>query len=296
MRLAISGQLLGGTRSLPEILDVFRSLGVDAIDLWPHNLEGGEAPEERGRYERKDVGAARRALDAAGVAAACVTLGFRAMARCEAEGPRVGTGALEGAVDAAATLGAPLVNCYLAGLRPSVFVEAMRPAAEYAGGRGVTIVLENEAHDDSGPAESVRAIVEAVGSPHFGALYDPCNFYHANEEPYPYAYEVLADAIRYVHLKGGCWYDPKGRPGEHRGGTMRGSADRYIGYVSVPEAAFNVDAILRRLARDGYEGFVSLEPHVPAARALDFYNADVPYVRARLGAPAEVQTSAAPAG
>ena len=296
MKLAISGQLLGGTQSLPQILEVLRSLGVDAIDLWPHNLEGGEAPEERGRYERKDVGAARRALDAAGVSAACVTLGFRAMARCGAEGPGAGTEALRGAVDAAAALGAPLVNCYLAGLPPSVFVEAMRPAAGYAGSRGVTIVLENEAHDDSGPAESVRAMIDAVGSPHFGALYDPCNFYHANEEPYPYAYEVLEDTIRYVHLKGGCWYNPKGRPGEHRGGTMRGSADRYIGYVAVPEAAFNVDAILRRLARDGYDGFVSLEPHVPAAHALDFYDVEVPYVRTRLGASADAQGSPARPG
>ena len=95
----------------------------------------------------------------------------------------------------------------------------------------MTIVLENEAHDDSGPAASVRAIVEAIGSPHFGTQYDPCNYYHANEEPYPAAYEIVKPYVRYVHLKGGCHYDPETRPRDKKGGTMRGSDDRYIGYT-----------------------------------------------------------------
>ena len=95
---------------------------------------------------------------------------------------------------------------------PQLFVAAAQPAAEYAGSAGVTIVLENEAHDDSGPAASVRAIVEAIGSPHFGTQYDPCNYYHANEEPYPAAYEVVKPYVRYVHLKGGCLYDPVAGP------------------------------------------------------------------------------------
>jgi sugar phosphate isomerase/epimerase len=277
--------LLAEIRPLAEILEVLRALDVDAVEIWPGNVPGGETAEERGRYERKDIRGARRVIESRGMTVACVTLGFGIMRGCADGGPAYGTTALKGAVDAAAELGAPIVNCYLAGITPSLFVEAARPAAEYAGGAGVTIVLENEAHDDSGPAASVRAIVEAVGSPHFGTQYDPCNYYQANEEPYPGAYEVLKDVIRYVHLKGGCQYDPERRPRDHRGGSLRGSEDRFIGYTAIPDGAVNADGVLRRLARDGYTGFVTLEPHVPAEQALDYYRIDVPYVQERLRAP-----------
>jgi sugar phosphate isomerase/epimerase len=212
---------------------------------------------------------------------ACVTLGFHAMRVCIGIGGVArGTAALKGAVNAAATLGAGVVNCYLAGMPPPLFIEAMKPAAEYAGTQGVTIVLENEAHDESATPASVQSIVEAVGSPHFGTQYDPCNYYHAYEEPYPAAYEVLKDHIRYVHLKGGIHYDPRwcDRPGS----PMRGKEDRFIGYVPIPESAFNVDTILRRLAQDGYAGYITLEPHVPPEKVIDFYRIEVPYVQARL--------------
>lgn len=282
MRLAVSGQLLMRTHPLAEIADLLRSLGVDAIELWPANIPGGDDAEQQQRYERKEVAAARRVLDERGMAVACVTLGFGLLGRCREAGPGYGTDALKGAVDAAAALGAPLVNCYLAGLPPALVAEAARPAAEYAGAAGVTIVLENEAHDDSGPAASVKAIVEAVGSPFFGTQYDPCNYYHANEEPYPAAYETVKEHVRYVHLKGGCRWDPAARPGDHKGGLMRGSEDAFIGYTSVPDGVANADGILRRLDRDGYAGYVTLEPHVPAEHALAYYAIDIPYVGDRL--------------
>jgi sugar phosphate isomerase/epimerase len=143
-------------------------------------------------------------------------------------------------------------------------------------------VLENEAHDDSAHPERVRATVEAVGSPAFGTQYDPCNYYHAYAEPYPGAYEVLKDHIRYVHLKGGICYDA--RWCVTQGSLMRGRNDQYIGYVPIPQSAFNADAILQRLAHDGYDGYLTLEPHVPLELLADFYRIEVPYVQARLAA------------
>lgn len=284
MRLAVSGQLLAQSHALSEILDILQALDVDAIELWPHNIPGGNSLEEKQRYERKEIAGTRQLLADRGMSVACVTLGFSVLGKCTEAGPDYGTDALKGAIDAAAALGAPLVNCYLAGISPELFVAAARPAAEYAGNAGVTIVLENEAHDDSGPAASMRAIVEAVGSPHFGTQYDPCNYYHANEEPYPAAYEMVKDSIRYVHLKGGCHFDPATRPHDKKGGTLRGSEDRYIGYTSIPDGVVNADGVLRRLAQDGYTGYVTLEPHVSAEQALDYYRIDVPYVQERLRA------------
>jgi sugar phosphate isomerase/epimerase len=280
MRLAISGQHLSRVHGLPQILETFRTLGVDAVEIRPENLPGGETQEER--YEGKDFAGARKIFKSYEMCVACVTLGSNILRHCAEEGLGYVTEALNGAVDAAAALNAPLVNCYLAGFTPSGFVEAVQPAAEYAGSHGITIVLENEAHDDSGPPEGVRSIVEAVGSPHFGTLYDPCNYYQANEEPYPGAYEVVKALVRYVHLKGGCRYDPERRPNDHRGDLLRGSEDSYIGYCSILEGAINAGGILDRLARDGYTGFVTLEPHVPAEKALEYYRIEVPYVLSHL--------------
>lgn len=282
MKLAINAQQLASTHRLTEAVDVVCAAGVDAIEVWPQNLGGGESPEERERYECKDVAGARRLLDSRNVSVACVTLGFNAMSVCIGKGGvQRGTEALMGAVDAAATLQAEIVNCYLAGVPAKFFIEAAKPAAEYAGSKGVTIVLENEAHDESAAPEGVRAMIEAIGSPHFGTEYDPCNYYHAYEEPYPGAYEVLKDHIRYVHLKGGVLYDPH-NPTLHRGSLMRGRADRHIGYVPLPDSAFNMDAILNRLRADRYQGYVTLEPHVAAQKAIEFYKIEVPYVKARL--------------
>jgi sugar phosphate isomerase/epimerase len=290
MKLAINGQQLGSTHSLEQVLDIIQGFDVHAVEFWPHNLTGGETDEEKQRYEKKDVAAAKRAVEARGMEVCCVTLGFNAMAVCsKSGGPENATAALQSAVDAAAELGAPIVNCYLAGISPDLFVQIVKPAAAYAGTKGVTIVLENEAHDDSATPEAVLDMVQRVGSPHFGTEYDPCNYYHAYEEPYPWSYEVLKDHIRYVHLKGGCYYNE--RWVTRQGSSMRSGVlaaamnenDRFIGYLPLPDSAFNVDTILRRLAADGYSGYVTLEPHVRGEMVIDFYKVEVPYVRARLG-------------
>ena len=86
VRLGVSGQLLSRTHSLSEIVDVLQSLDVDAIELWPRNVPGGEGPEEEQRYEKKDVAGTRRLLDERGMSVACVTLGFGMLKKCEEAG------------------------------------------------------------------------------------------------------------------------------------------------------------------------------------------------------------------
>ncbi len=282
MKLAINGQMLARGHALPEALQIVKSHGLNDMEIWPQNLAGGETPEERERYETKDIDAAKQAYAAAGMHCACVTLGFNAIRVCTASGgiPNA-TAALVGAVDTAAALGAPVVNCYLAHMPANLFIEAMKPAAQHASTKDVVIVLENEAHDGSGLALDVRDILEAVDSPHFKTQYDPCNYYHAYEEPYPYVYEILKDHIGYVHLKGGIHYDE--RWDCYRGGLMRGRRDAWIGYVPLPDSAFNVERILQQLQVDGYDGYVTLEPHVPAEALQDYFAIEVPYLRQHLG-------------
>ena len=53
MRLGVSGQLLSQTHSLSEIVDVLQSLDVDAIELWPRNVPGGEGQRRSSATRRR---------------------------------------------------------------------------------------------------------------------------------------------------------------------------------------------------------------------------------------------------
>jgi sugar phosphate isomerase/epimerase len=288
MRIAINAQQLAATHTLAQILDVLARFGVDAIELWPANIPilGGHAttPESAERYETRDVATAAALLRDRGITVACVTLGFWAAPRCIARAGVVAlSDALIGAVDAAHTLGAQLVNAYSTGIPLTLWGTAVAPAAAYAAARGVVITLENEAHDESGLPHQVAALCNTVASVACGTQYDPCNYYHAGVEPYPAAYATVRDHIRYVHLKGGCHFDPRSTM-MHRGSLMRDRTDAHIGYVPLPEAAFPVEAIVRRLQRDGYTGFITLEPHVSGETLLAYYAQEIPYLRALLAA------------
>jgi sugar phosphate isomerase/epimerase len=283
MKIAINAQQLAGTHQLPDILDLFESYGVKALELWPANLPGSsQTPEEQERYETKDVEAASTLLNQRGFQVACVTLGFHAAPLCIASGGTQNlTTALQGAVDAAVKLGSQLVNCYTAHVSLSLFLASVRPAAEYAASHGVVITLENEAHDESALPESIASLVQTVNSSGFRTQYDPCNYYHAYVEPIPYAYELIREHIGYVHLKGGCYYAD--RPGVYKGSLMRHSSRDHIGYVPLDEAAFSVDGIVRVLKADGYKGWVTLEPHVPPATIPEFHKRDLAYLQSLLG-------------
>lgn len=290
MKLAINGQQLARTHSLAQILDVLDHHEVDAIELWPWNIPGrGRGQEDEQRYEKREVEATAELLHRRRITCACVTLGFRAAPICFASGGgRNYTAALMGAVDAAVALGAGVVNTYCVGIPLTVWGKAARPAADYAAEKGVVITLENEAHDESGLPVNVAAVLDRFGGPGLGTEYDPCNYYHAGIEAFPYAYDLIRQHIRYVHLKGGCQYHPEVR-GLHKGYPMRDSNRDFIAYVPLSEAAFNVEAMIRALARDGYKGWVTLEPHVTGANILEFYRREVPYVKRLL---AELKTPA----
>ena len=285
MILGISGQALGTTRTLGEILALLRKLDVRWIELWPPNLEGRIAPG-RG-YEGKDVGKAKDVLMEYGIGVACVTMSG-AFIKEMVEDAHAYLDALKAAVDVAVALGAQLVNSYCfhwalgydADIGP--FVKMLRPAAAYAADKGVTLVLENEAHDSSGTVEGMLRILEGVGSEAFKTNFDATNYYQASEEPFPYGYRRLKEYIGYVHLKNGCLHDPSIHDEVGRGGTMpKLGKEQYIHYCPLPEGAVNIEALLTQLREDRYDGFCTLEPHVPPEHVERFYQIEVSYLRRR---------------
>lgn len=203
-------------------------------------------------------------------------------------------------IELAAAAGAPYAITYFghAGERDderavAVYAERLAPCLERAEELKVTILLENE-FDGAGldPAgsditrrpEVVRELVERVGSERFRTNFDASNYYFAGVEPFPYAYTVLRDVIEYVHVKDGRRLGPLGPAHDDALWDRRHEHLGEYGWCSVGEGAVNWDGLLRALARDGYAGFVGLEPHCWPVHAEPAWRQAIEFVRPRIGA------------
>ena len=164
------------------------------------------------------------------------------------------------------------------------YVRSIGPCLRRAEEKGVTLLIENlfdavpaeipesfrrryRSSDPTRTAQGCRRLLEAVDSPWFQFNYDPGNFLCGGEEPYPYAYEILRDYIRSIHLKDVVKYD-----GELHGAPDDLYLQRDLGgdymCVAIGQGAVNYDALLRRLNSDGYQGVIMLECHT-GDRRLD---------------------------
>lgn len=109
-------------------------------------------------------------------------------------------------IDAADRLGARSIRVLPGrGEDPAVIDEIaplMAESADYAESRGVYLGMENHGGSIAGDPEHALRLCRAVGSPHFGVLYEPCNLLHAGVD-YREAFEVFSQWIVHVHVKDG---------------------------------------------------------------------------------------------
>lgn len=164
------------------------------------------------------------------------------------------------------------------------YVRNIQPCLRKAEEQGIVLLIENlfdvvpeeipetfrtryRSSDATRTAKGVRKLIEAVGSPWFRLNYDPGNFLCGGEEPYPYAYEILKDYIRNIHLKDAVKYDRElyGPPDDLY--LQRDLKADYM-CVAIGDGAVNYDALLQRLKADGYQGSLVLECHT-GDRRLD---------------------------
>lgn len=131
----------------------------------------------------------------------------------------------------------------------------VRELTEYAQTLGVRTMTENHGYI-SQDAYRVRALIEAVDHPNFGALIDIGNFLCADEYP-PKSVELLLPYVFHVHGKdffvksateaapGDGWFSSRG--GNYLRGTIIGHG--------------NADAAksLRLIRESGYDGYVTVE-------------------------------------
>lgn len=120
----------------------------------------------------------------------------------------------------------------------------MAESAQYAESAGIYLGMENHRGSIAGNPEHALRLCEAVGSRHFGVLYEPCNLWHAGVD-YRDAFEIFSDWIVHVHIKDG-----------------RRTED---GFERVHLGEGEVDAgwVVGALEGIGYDGDYALEYEIP---------------------------------
>lgn len=280
--LAISGTELEPTESIAELIECARDLAIPFIELWyPRNttVDGLE----------RTLALIREA----GLRVACVATGSELYRH---GGSLDDQKLLTEAIDLARRVQAPFVNTYFGyheklddDLALSTYRRLLEPCLARAIESNVTIVLENEfnafgvdhaASDITRRPLSLRRLFEEVDCPSFRLNFDPCNFYCAGTEPFPYAYELLRPFISYVHVKDGSRFDAALADAADVSG-WRHFTDYDNEFVMRPMGGGAVPwaNLLRRLNDDGFAGFLTLEPHAEIAQRRDAWRQSADYVR-----------------
>lgn len=121
----------------------------------------------------------------------------------------------------------------------------MSALLEEAQGHPVVLLHENERHIYGDIPRRCRDLLETLASPQFRMTFDPANFVMCDVHPFSEGYELLKDYVDYVHIKDGLM------------------AARQV--VPAGQGEGEVRELLSALMARGYDGFLSLEPHLAQA-------------------------------
>jgi L-ribulose-5-phosphate 3-epimerase len=120
-------------------------------------------------------------------------------------------------------------------LRWSKFIDAAKDT-------GLMLLHENERIIYGDSAERCLDLLDTLNCPFVKAVFDPANFVQFGSAAYPGSYNLLKKHIAYVHIKDAFFRDKS--------------------VVPAGEGDARVEDILRELKKDGYEGYLSIEPHL----------------------------------
>jgi 3-dehydroshikimate dehydratase len=232
--------------NLTEQLDLLESEGVKHLELrgvWDKNVLD---------LTDEEIGRVKAELDSRGFGVSAIASPIGKYPITEPLAPHLER--FGRALDLAEFFAAPYIRVFSFYVPPrqaaeyrDQVMEYMFGLAEAAKGRNVTLALENEHGLYGDLPERSLDLVETLNSSQWTTCYDPCNYIMEGLHPFTQAFPLLADTIHYVHVKDGSIATHKiCVAGEGDGG--------------IPET-------LAALKRSGYDGFLSLEPHLLIAGA-----------------------------
>jgi len=123
----------------------------------------------------------------------------------------------------------------------------LREAVKLAEKREVIFLHENEKAIYGDTPERCLDILKTINSPNLRAVYDPANFVQCNCDPKE-AFDLVKDYVVYMHIKDA--------DRESQENVPAGKGDGQI------------PLILKTLLAGGYDGFISLEPHLALFEGL----------------------------
>ena len=185
-----------------KILDFAAANGFAAIEL--RGLMGNLDLPSRPEFAVDRIGFTKRAIAAHGLKIACVS----SSSNMHEGDPALHEKELADArrfIDVAAGLGAPNVRVFgndFTGPKEQVIARVaagMRTLGDYAGPRGVTVILES--HGDFVTSPTLKAVLTQADSPYAALLWDAHHtFFDGGEQP-EFTVKELGPWIRHTHLK-----------------------------------------------------------------------------------------------
>lgn len=211
MKLCLSGiETFYNDQPIDTLINFADELEIDELDLW--------VPRNTSVDPRSDIIAKIRDRKKK---VACVTTWSHLL---NEDGSGDETSLVMNSLEWAKDLGSPRINTYFGHLKSrddekavSRYIRNIEGVLKKAEEYDITVCLENEfdsrGHDPSGSditrsADRFRKLLDEIDHPLFKATFDASNFALAQEEYFPYAFEVLKDRIGYVHIKDARKYIP----------------------------------------------------------------------------------------
>jgi len=123
----------------------------------------------------------------------------------------------------------------------------LRQMIDYAKEQDIVLLHENEKDIYGDTADRCLDLMNELGCDHFKSVFDPANFVQCGQDT-KYAYSILKDHIAYMHIKDAILETGRVVPA--------GMGDG------------NLEYILNELFKNGYDGYLSLEPHLGSFAGL----------------------------
>lgn len=139
-------------------------------------------------------------------------------------------------------------------------ISRLKDLAAIAEAAGVTLIHENEKEIFGDIPRRCLDIVEAVNSPALKLTWDNANFVQCGVRPFTEGYAMLSPHVAYLQVKDALMADGTVVPAGEGDGQFRET--------------------MRAFAADGFDGFVSLEPHLGYGHSLGGFSGPEKWRRA----------------
>jgi len=264
--MKIAGHTMGTPEySLEQAVDLFKEMGLDGIEIIVQ--DGYKSGFEEEVNENK-VNAIAQKVKKAGMQVSCLTPYYTNVNSLNEKERQKDVGGIEKVIQIAAICGAPFIRIYGGKFgeddieneieMEGKFVDSMKALGAVAKKHNVTLVVENHFHTMTAIASKTVNIVRKISHPNVGILYDQANLAILRAEDYEVAIPLLAEYIKYVHVKDMIYKEGnKEFKSDHVSDINeddRITASRILGEGILPWRK-----IIKALRQINYDGWLSLE-------------------------------------